>query len=236
MTGVCLFRLTAVATLVWGHVSLCEAAPAMTEPALHSARFNPSQTYYLEVPGRYTGEQAWPLFIVIHGGMASGLGDFKLWRPYAEQEGFILLAPNMTGQYHLLEGGSDRALIHLVEELSQTYHIDRSKVLLTGFSWGGQFVYRFAMEYPAFAHTVAILNAADFPPPLPARGVIRPRFYLAVGAEEHVAPAHNGTLAAALRQAGYPVELLVARGVGHSIPSQAVVEILARVRAMKAEE
>ncbi|MDP3723249.1 MAG: dienelactone hydrolase family protein [Candidatus Omnitrophota bacterium] len=233
MTGLCVARVAVVAALVGGDIGRCQAASATTEPVLYTARFNPSQTYYLEVPGGETGERSWPLVIVIHGGMASGLGDFKLWRPYAVQEGFILLAPNMRGQYHLLEGGSDRVLVRLVEELSQTYRIDRSKVLLAGFSWGGQFAYRFAMKYPAFAHTVAILNAAQFPPSPPARGMIYPRFYLAVGAEERVALAHNGTLAAALRRAGYPVELLVARGVGHSIPSQAIVEILARIRAMQ---
>ncbi len=64
------------------------------EPLLQSAKFDRSQTYYLHVPANYTADQAWPLFIAVHGGMASGLGDFKLWRQYADQEGFILLAPN----------------------------------------------------------------------------------------------------------------------------------------------
>ena len=63
------FHVAAVAAVVWGAAGLCKAAPPTTEPVLYTARFNSSQTYYLEVPGGETSERSWPLVIVIHGGI-----------------------------------------------------------------------------------------------------------------------------------------------------------------------
>lgn len=42
------------------------------------------------LPFRYTRERLWPLMIAIHGTYSSGIGEFALWRPHADQEGFIL--------------------------------------------------------------------------------------------------------------------------------------------------
>jgi len=187
------------------------------------------------VPAGYHADRAWPLFIAIHGGMASGIGEFTLWRQYADQEGFLLLAPNFSGRYHLFEGGSDRNLVKLVEEVSVDYRVDRERILLSGFAWGGEFAYSFAMAYPGLAHTVAVFNAGGFSRPVRAdREAAHPRFYLAVGAAEPQYPQDNQALADLLRRNGYQVELHVARGVGHSIPSAAIIDVLRLFREMTA--
>jgi len=212
------------------------AAWADEEPQERQAYFDRTQTYYLHVPRDYDHRRAWPLFIAVHGGMASGAGDFKIWAQYADAEGFILLAPNFTGEFYRLESGSGRRLERLVEELNSIYWIDRHKVLLSGFSWGGQFAYRFAMAHPEFAHTVAIFNSGNFS--IPTRrpsGLARPRFYLAVGMEEQVYAQQAPGFVDMLKRYDYQADLYLARGVGHSIPSRAVVDVLNLFRTMKAE-
>lgn len=209
---------------------------ADTEPVERHARFRYSQTYYLHVPTGYTSGRAWPLFICVHGAMASGKGDFLIWKQYADAEGFILLSPNFDGlsdQYHLLEGGVDRILLALIDEVSEEHRVDRAKILLSGFSRGGQFAYRFAMRYPDRVHTVVVLNAGDLPTPAPAMGGRRPRFYLAAGSEEAVYPQQLPSLAERLRRAGYPAEVYIAHGIGHSIPPRAIVDVVELFRAMR---
>ena len=209
---------------------------AEEEPSLHHARFNPEQTYYLHVPAQYTGQEVWPLFIVVHGGQSRGKGDFKLWKPYADQEGFILLAPNFSGEDHQFASDSERILVKLMEEIWEDYRVDPQKILLSGFSSGGAFSYRFAMAYPALVHTVAIFNAGDFPnPALAQEAARRPRFYLAVGSEEALYAQQSREFSVRLQQAGYEAQTFVARGVGHSIPSKSIIDVLELFRAMNAE-
>jgi predicted esterase len=164
--------------------------------------------------------------------MASGEGDFNMWKPYADTEGFVLIAPNLTGEFYTLQNERDRMLKKLVDEVAATYRIDRGKILLAGFSWGGQFAYRMAMRHPEFAHTVAVFSGANFPPPSP-REAVHPTFYLSVGSEETTALQHNEELAQALKRLGYPVTLHVDRGRGHSMSPQAIVDVLKLVRTMK---
>ncbi len=204
------------------------------DTTLQNARFRPSQTYYLYVPEAYSAlkPDRWPLLIAVHGRMASGRGEFQLWKQYADREGFVLVAPNFIGKFNEFEGGSDRTLVKIVEEVSQDYRIDRDRVLLSGFSWGAEFAYRFAMSYPSLVSAAALLNPGTLPAPERAQPGRRPRFYIAVGGNEPSAAKAAGW-AAALRQAGYQVELVVASGVGHSIPSRAIVDVLRLLREMK---
>ena len=81
------------------------------EPAALHTLPDSRQTYYLHIPQGYTSDRKWPLFVFIHGESSSGLGTFNMWRPYADQEGFILLAPNFTGEDDRFLNAEDRTLL-----------------------------------------------------------------------------------------------------------------------------
>lgn len=207
------------------------------DPSLRHARFRPTQTYYLYVPQAYRlgGNDAWPLFVALHGSMTSGVGDFNLWKQYADQEGFILVAPNFPDQESVSIEQIDRRFVSIIEDVARDYRIDWHRILLSGFSWGGEFAYRFAMSYPRFAHSVAILCAASLPELVRPLAEVRPRFYLAAGGEDPQAVAQTRQVVAALKRSGYRAELYVARGVGSgAIPSKSVIDVLRLVREMKA--
>jgi poly(3-hydroxybutyrate) depolymerase len=215
---------------------LCLASPAAAEePVPVHARWRPSKTYYLHVPSGYaeSGHARWPLFVAVHSGMSSGRGEFLLWQQYADQNGFLLVSPNFSEGFQSFSGDSDYQLLKIVEEVSAEYRVDRSKVLLSGVGDGGEFVYRFAMRYPGFAHTVVMVHPGELPDPARARRGESPRFYVVVRAADEAGQLRGEGLAQQLRWAGYDVRTSLDQGGGHTIPSHAVVEVLRLVDAMK---
>ncbi len=207
-----------------------EAAP---EAFLQHAAFDSDQEYFLYVPPAEACGSACPLFIFVHGGMSSGSGDFTMWKMYADREGFILLAPHFKGRYDQMAQGEDERLLKIVDEVESRHSIDRRRVLLSGFSYGGRFAYRFSMAHPDFAHTVAVLNSGDFPPPDKASVANPSRYYLCVGSEEGVYPQQLRSEAELLKAAGYAVITYNAKGTGHSIPTASVTHVLRLLRSMK---
>ena len=227
-----------VAFVLVGLTAVDRPAPAaeLDEPMARVARFDPGggATYFLHVPDGPPPPGGWPLFIAVHGAMSSGKGDFKLWRPYADQEGFVLMAPNFQGAYYQFKGREDRLLLRMVEEVGTDIPIHRDKVLLSGFSRGGEFAYRMAMTFPEFAQTLVVFNASELPDPGLAGRSNPARVYFAVGSEEPGAAQDRRRLVELLKRSGYDAELTVARGVGHSIPSAAIADVLRLLREMRA--
>jgi predicted esterase len=211
------------------------AVAAEDEPQERAARFKPARTYYLHVPTgyEYGRRERLPLFVAVYDGMASGRGEFRLWQPYADEEEFALLTPNFSEGYQTLDDGSDHELLKLVEEVSAEYRIDRHKILLTGIGAGGEFAYRFAMRYPHVAHTVVLIHPGELSEPVRAQRGEAPRFFLVLRASDDASRAHGELLADRLRRAGYVVHATSAGGAGATIPSDAVLDVVRLVRAMK---
>jgi poly(3-hydroxybutyrate) depolymerase len=211
------------------------AVAAEEEPQERAARFKPARTYYLHVPASYElgrGDRL-PLFVAVHAGMTSGRGEFRLWQPYADEEQFVLLTPNFSEGYQTLEAGSDLELLKLVEEVSAEYRIDRRKILLVGVGEGGEFAYRFAMRYPHFAHTVVLIHPGELPEPARAHRGEAPRFFLVLRSADEASRAQGELLAQQLRGTGYVVHATSAAAGGATIPSDAVLDVVRLVRAMK---
>ena len=106
-----------------------------------------------------------------------------------------------------------------------------------GFSRGGIFALKFAFEHPSVVQTVAVFNGAPYAPQIawPALKGRRPKFYLAAGSEKPQTSQQTNRLAGFLTPFGYQTKLYVAKGVGHSIPSQAVLDTIQLVQEMKTE-
>jgi predicted esterase len=209
------------------------AALAEEEPQELHAKSDASQTYYVHVPKAYTSEKKWPLVIMVHGTYASGIGIFNMWRSYAEEKEFLLLAPNFKGEFEAAASQSDKRLLQLIDEVDRAYGVDRDKILLGGFSRGGLFALKFAFAYPALVHTVVAFSAAPYTPSVPKDvGSTRTRFYLTAGSQEPDVAERARQLTQTLRLKGCRADLYIARGIGHSTSARAFVDVLNLIRDM----
>ncbi|MCD8145508.1 MAG: S-layer homology domain-containing protein [Oscillospiraceae bacterium] len=93
---------------------------------------------YDYVPESYTGDEAVPLVILLHGYSEDPLcpGATCGWAEKAAEEGFILVAPDYVNDLNSTGVVIDCVMAALEETLSR-YNIDESRIYLTGFSMGG---------------------------------------------------------------------------------------------------
>lgn len=111
------------------------------------------------VPTSYNKDTAVPLVIVLHGGALNGYdqGNGDAWNLLSERENFITVYPSNTGN----KGGYDPVnnnwkidysgdnvdveyLKLLIEKLETKYNIDKTRIYMTGYSWGDMMALNFA--------------------------------------------------------------------------------------------
>ena len=95
----------------------------------------PGWEYYLHVPRGYTDQRLWPLFIYVHGTGGSGGDALQIWRPRADREGFLYLAPTFPLKgYQRLTNSEDAVLWTMIAEVQAAYAVDPARVFVCGFS------------------------------------------------------------------------------------------------------
>ncbi len=150
--------------------------------------------YILHVPASYTGNDAVPLVVVLHGGGGNGRAAAKMsmFSEKADREGFLVLYPFGSGRFaeSLLTWNSGNccgyALEHkiddvafiraLVEQIKSQYRIDSARVYVTGMSNGGMMTHRLACEmsdvFSGAADVSGAMNVAQCNPVKPVAMVI----------------------------------------------------------------
>ena len=112
----------------------------------------------------------WPL-VVVHGG--GGRGKTNPWathmRNVADRVGLpaILVAPDFSKDRNVCRFpmlGEEAFLKSVLKEVRGKYNL-HSKVLLTGYSMGGQFTHRFALGNPDLVHACAPLAGGTWTTP-----------------------------------------------------------------------
>ncbi len=93
---------------------------------------------YDYVPASYTGEKAVPLVIVLHGFSEDPLCPAATcgWAEKASEEGFIVVAPDYINDLSY-DGSATQPILQVIAETQAAYHIDASRIYMTGFSMGG---------------------------------------------------------------------------------------------------
>jgi poly(3-hydroxybutyrate) depolymerase len=136
---------------------------------------DPRQQYYLYVP--QGGGCDAPTLVTVHGISRNAREHIEGFQPLAEQYGVVVVAPvfprdRFPDYQRLGQSGRgerpDRALGQILAELRAVTKADTNRLLLFGFSGGGQFVHRYAMAYPRNVAAVAVGAAGwyTFPDPL----------------------------------------------------------------------
>lgn len=168
-----------LAIVVFGLVPL----PARADPNCGNARDNPCRiaggSYYASLPAAPPPAGGRPVVLFFHG--AGGLGTTAIepssyLRPFVEA-GYVVLGANgemrpdnpfgttwsfrPQGTQHRDERAFAEALL---TDAARRFAIDRTRLLLTGFSIGGSLVWRIACEEPGFAAAYAPLAGGFWRP------------------------------------------------------------------------
>ena len=138
------------------------------------SRGEPDLEYRLFVPKRIHPNR--PVFVAVHGISRDADEQLSAWAPHAARHGLVLVAPRFDARcfpdyQRLGRSGrgprADHALLRVVEEVRSALALHSRRLLLFGYSGGGQFVHRFAMAYPHVvrAAVVAASGWYTFPEP-----------------------------------------------------------------------
>ena len=151
-------------SLVIGMLSQFNGHPVV-EHLLFNIEGRGEMPYALSVPSNYSSDQPRPLVLVLHPGGARGsyygsVSMRQLFEPALRDWGAIIVAPDAPTRSWATEL-SDRAVMGLLGEIINQYSIDRTRILVTGFSLGGRGTWFFATRHSDF-FTAASINITLF--------------------------------------------------------------------------
>ncbi|TXT57946.1 MAG: conserved membrane protein of unknown function [Candidatus Thorarchaeota archaeon] len=134
--------------------------------------------YLIHIPESYNGSDAVPLLLALHGGggSAKSMRNANGFDAVADKYNFILVYPDGTGdmsyQFHTWNSGYIDAyafknniddvlfLSTLIDELLDTYNVNKSRVYMTGHSNGAMMTYRFGAEHPDSLAAIAPVSGS----------------------------------------------------------------------------
>jgi phospholipase/carboxylesterase len=176
------------------------------------------------VPEDYDPARAHPLVMALHGGSGHGRLFLWSWVREARGRGVIVVAPTAVGQtWSLMDPEVDSAnLARVLEQIAQGWHVDRTRLLLSGMSDGGTFALLSGLdETSPFTHLAPV--AASFHPLLltmaEPRRVMGLPVYLVHGALDWMFPVSIArTARRALTAAGAKVTYREIADLSHAYP------------------
>ncbi len=144
--------------------------PKMTERLFYgrgktpfwACRADPRFSFCAYVPTSWDGQsnENFKVLVLVHGTGRTAEGYRDLFASWAEEHNVVILAPlfpgGITGPWELnsykwmLTDGIrfDHILLSMLDELAEITPIDRSRVMMHGFSGGGHFTHRFFYLQP----------------------------------------------------------------------------------------
>jgi predicted peptidase len=182
-----------------------EVLPQQDGPPLH---------YAIVVPRDYHRDPV-PLILALHfGGDPRGAGHSMLQiliQPALAELGAIIVAPDSLG------GGwstaaNERAVNALLAAVEKSYAIDQKKILVTGFSMGGQGTWYWADKYPEqFSAAIPISGT-----PTPSAASWRIPVFAVHSRDDQVQPiGPTEQRIAELKKRGINAQIVVVNGIEH---------------------
>jgi poly(3-hydroxybutyrate) depolymerase len=127
-------------------------------------------SFCLYVPDGYDerSQQQWPLVVAVHGTLRESQLMRDRFARFATAHSAIVLSPLFpagigdpldVNNYKLIEYRGirfDRILLSMIEQIAALYRLEFQRVLMYGFSGGGQFVHRFLYLHPHRLRAVSI--------------------------------------------------------------------------------
>jgi poly(3-hydroxybutyrate) depolymerase len=190
--------------------------------------------FYLYLPGDNRADQAWTIFVGLHGEGETGRDCFKNWQPFADEFEFVLVCPTLLeedGKLVTLE--SERRIAGVLTEIYRQITA-KERFFLTGFSAGAEFALAYAYRYPHAIVGVSAISAQSFPQPT-AKAVDLP-VLITVGELETDRVEITRKFAESLNANGFTARLLVLQGVDHKLSGDATRITLDFLRQVSRKE
>lgn len=191
-----------------------------------------SRSYYLYVPESVKGRSV-PLLMLLHGSHQDGQRIARLWKDKADQEGFVVVAPNSlkTDGWRMNKDGPafiQAVLMAVVEQAP----IDGRRIYLFGQSAGAVYALDLAMlESEFFAATTVHAGAWRTPGEFVLLPLAKRKLPLAIiiGTEdEFFSLTAVRKTEKALKDAGFPIEVTVIAGHHHFLTTETAPDIIER--------
>jgi predicted peptidase len=138
--------------------ALLGSAPEMPgSPGIYQERFEPGEgppvRFTLSIPKGYEPGRPSPLVLALHyGGRVTPYYSkgfvLELVKPGLQKLDAIIVAPDCPSPHGWDNPESDKAVTALLQHILKTYEIDRSRLLVTGYSLGGHGTWYMASEHP----------------------------------------------------------------------------------------
>jgi tetratricopeptide (TPR) repeat protein len=177
------------------------------------------RTYYLYIPSNLKPAASVPLLVLLHGSNRNGLSLAEKWKDLAEQEGFILLAPDSANPAVWSIPGDGPAFLHeLVESIRAKYSINGQKIYLFGHSGGAIFALSMSLYESEYFAATAIHAGLLNPDTLFLIDLAKRKvpIYIQVGSNDPLFPvALVRSTRDVLTQKGFAVELTEIPGHDH---------------------
>ena len=198
-------------------VSAQEKIPVRS-PGIHDEvlplKDGPKIHYAISVPRGYHGAPV-PLILALHfGGNPEGAGHSMLEiliQPALGELGALIVAPDSVG------GGwstaaNEQAVNTLLAAVEKSYAVDQKKVIVTGFSMGGQGTWYWADKYPdRFSAAIPISGT-----PTPSAASWRLPVFAVHSRDDRVQPiGPTERRIAELKMRGINAEIVVLNGIEH---------------------
>jgi predicted esterase len=180
---------------------------------------SPSE-YYLYLPSGYTPDHDWPILVAVNGYGSDGAQCLDWWQAYAEKAGFVLVCPSMgagNGDWDFVQNEAN--LLGILLDIRNEVRTQK-KVLLAGFSAGGEFVLAFTYSHPNLVQAVSILSSGNYYDPYEDLRDIP--FLVVIGDRDNpLAERNAGAFVEVLQGSGYSVDYEILPGIGHEITIEA---------------
>jgi phospholipase/carboxylesterase len=130
--------------------------------------------YWLYVPAGYDASKPHGLVVVLHPAGLDASHHTRQWGVLAEKVGGLLVAgPEAQDETrHFWKMRDEPVVLTVVQRVAQRYNIDRQRILLTGFSLGGNYAYKFGLRNPNVFRAVAAFSGVLLARPSPAADAI----------------------------------------------------------------
>lgn len=126
------------------------------------------RTFYLYVPKSVTAATPAPLIVLLHGSTHVGLSLAEKWNKLAEQEGFVIVAPDsLDSSVWSVPRDGPRFIHELVESIKSRYPINPRRVYLFGHSGGAVFALLLSLYESEYFAATAIHAGALAPTSFP---------------------------------------------------------------------
>ncbi len=197
-----------------------------TPLALHSAK----STYWVDVPGNYDASNQTPteLFVWLHGCGGEGSGDIYTVSPAGDRP-YISIAVGGREDDCWNPGTDQDIVLAAISDVETHFNIDRHRVVLGGYSSGGDLAYRLAFYHSLLFAGVLAENTSPFRDTgsTPAQSIAAAQWkfnvvHLAHTSDEVYDIAGVRNEISQLQAAGFPVQLIEQPGTHYDNPSPGV--------------